>query len=69
MIENDVQQVPMDEFKRKFGEKFFDTALKIILTLKQRLGNEERFTGKIVFTINCRDGGIGGIEAFIQKKL
>lgn len=34
-------------------------------TLRQKLVEEEpTFTGKIDFTIHCKDGGIGSIEAF-----
>jgi len=38
-------------------------------TLSQVLSSEVDFTGTIVFTINCRSGGIGNTEAFVQKKI
>lgn len=38
-------------------------------TLTQVLSSEEDFTGTIVFTVNCRSGGIGNTEAFVQKKI
>jgi hypothetical protein len=27
------------------------------------------FTGKIVVHIDCRNGGVGGTQAFVQKKI
>ena len=69
MTQNAMQQVSLDEFRRTFGEKYFETTINILTTLKNRLTKESRFTGKIVFTVNCRNGGIGNTEAFIQSKI
>jgi len=69
MTQNSVEQVSFDEFRHKFGEKYFETAIDILSTLKRKLTSEGRFTGKIIFTVNCRNGGIGNTEAFIQNKI
>lgn len=37
--------------------------------LLEVLGENKRFTGKIVFTIDCKDGGIGSIGTYVQKKI
>jgi hypothetical protein len=45
-------------------------ALTIIQDLVTRkLDEEQEFTGKIVIELNCNSGGIGNIEAFVQRKL
>lgn len=51
-----------------FGEKTWETALYIANTLKRKL-SRDKFTGKVVFTVNCKNGGIGSTEAFIQNKI
>jgi hypothetical protein len=38
-------------------------------TLEKYLEKREKFTGKIVFSVNCSNGGIGNIEAHIQEKI
>jgi hypothetical protein len=62
-------QIPLSEFKQHFGEKSWDSALKMAQILKDYLNNGSRFTGKIVFTVNCSNGGIGNVEAFVQRKI
>jgi len=37
--------------------------------LKFKFEEEPFFTGRIVYTIDCKDGGIGSYEAFIQRKI
>jgi len=37
--------------------------------IADKLHDEPSFTGKIVYTINCRSGGIGNTEAFVQKQI
>ena len=37
--------------------------------MEKYLGEERNFTGKMVFTVNCRNGGIGNVEAFIQNRI
>lgn len=45
-------------------------ALVIIQDLVTRkLDEEQEFTGKIVIELNCNSGGIGNIEAFVQRKI
>ena len=66
---NRVVQVNLSEFKAIFGEKVFETAAQMASTLKNYLDKGDKFTGKIVFTINCSNGGIGSTEAYIQKKI
>lgn len=64
-----IVQINIDDFKAIFGEKVFETAAYMAGTLKTYLDKGDRFTGKIVFTINCSNGGIGSAEAYIQKKI
>ena len=64
-----VTQVPLEEFKKAFGEKVFTSSLQMASTLKAYLEKGEGFTGKIIFTVNCRHGGIGSIDAYVQKKI
>ena len=64
-----IVQVDLDQFRREFGEKVFDTAVRMAQTMKRRLESEQGFTGRIVFTVDCHRGGIGGVEAYVQKKL
>jgi len=37
--------------------------------LSGTLCKEEKYTGTIVFTVNCRSGGIGSVHAFAQHKI
>ena len=62
-------QVNLNEFKAIFGEKIFETTAQMAGTLKKYLDSTEKFTGKIVFTVNCSNGGVGNTEAYIQKKI
>lgn len=64
-----VVQVNLNEFRAIFGEKTFDSAAKMASILKNYLEKGDNFTGTIVFTVNCRMGGIGNIEAFVQKRI
>jgi len=59
----------LDEIRELLGEKSWDTAYYMAETLRKRLTDDKKFTGKIVFTVNCRNGGVGNTEAFIQKKI
>ena len=62
-------QMKLDEVKQVLGPKTWDTALYIADTLRKYLNGGTKFTGKVVFTVNCRKGGIGNTEAFVQKKI
>lgn len=61
-------QISLDEFKQIFGEKNWEMSLKMAKVMKAYLDADENFTGKIVFNVNCRHGGIGNVETFVQKK-
>lgn len=54
-------------------KKIFSTyaATRVIReTLIQKLIQEEpTFTGQVDFTVHCRDGGIGSIDAFSKRKI
>lgn len=50
----------------RFIKKLQDTMKGVLLEV---LGENKRFTGKIVFTIDCKDGGIGSIGTYVQKKI
>ena len=62
-------KINLDNIKAIFGEKTWDTALIVADTLRKYLNGGNKFTGKIVFTVNCRNGGVGNTEAFVQKKI
>lgn len=62
-------QVDLEKIKSEFGEKTWDVSLHVARVLKNYLKNGDKFTGKVVFTVNCRNGGIGNTEAFVQKKI
>jgi hypothetical protein len=62
-------KVNIDELKQYFGIKSWESALEMAKTMKNYLENENKFTGKIVFTVNCHNGGIGNVEACVQKKI
>ena len=64
-----VAQVRRSEVRAVFGEKVWSSVVKMAKTLKDQLEGNDTFTGKIVFTLDCRDGGIGRTEAFIQEKI
>jgi hypothetical protein len=37
--------------------------------LTEMLDREDKYTGTVVFTVNCRCGGVGNTEAFAQQKI
>jgi hypothetical protein len=43
--------------------------VKMISQLIARYLSEERFTGKIIITIHCRDGGIGRASSTVERDL
>ena len=62
-------QVQLSEVKSVFGEKIWDSVVKMSQTLKQKLDGDSNFTGQIVFTVNCKNGGIGNVSAYIPHKI
>lgn len=42
--------------------------LKLIGQLLARCLTEEKFTGKIIITVHCRDGGIGKAVSNIERE-
>ena len=34
-----------------------------------KIKEEKGFTGKVVYTVHCKDGGIGGTEAAVQRDI
>ena len=62
-------QVSLQQIKSKFGEKTWESAIYFAGTLRKYLNGGKDFTGTVVFTVNCKNGGIGNIEAFVQKKI
>lgn len=64
-----VVQVSLNEFRTVFGEKSYETAMQMAVIMKNYLEKGDRFTGKIVFTVDCNNGGIGNVSAFVQKRL
>ena len=66
-----VMQVKLDlqNLKELFGEKEYEAALKVAGVLRKYLNGGSKFTGKIVFDVNCRNGGIGSVETFVQRKI
>jgi len=64
-----VVQVRLSAVKAVFGEKVWDSVVKMSQTLKQKLEGDTKFTGQIVFTVNCRNGGIGNVSAYIPQKI
>ena len=63
-----VQQTNIDHFLQEFGPENFETAMHMTKILKQTL-SRKNFTGQIVFTVNCRNSGIGNVQAFVQNKI
>lgn len=55
------------------AEKKKETIKKILSDLEDILNfkfdEDPEFTGKIIYSIDCRNGGIGGSEAYVQKKI
>jgi hypothetical protein len=41
--------------------------LDLVAQLLARNLSEERFTGKIIITIHCRDGGIGKATSTVER--
>jgi len=62
-------QVSLSDVKKVLGDKTWRAALAVSKTLNDYFNKQDKFTGKIIFTINCREGGVGNIEAFVQKKI
>jgi hypothetical protein len=67
-------EVAMNEVEIRIIEPILND--KILKTLAymgsiiyEKLKEEKSFTGKIDFTIHCKDGGIGNIEAFSKNKI
>ena len=64
-----VVQVQLNQVRAVFGEKVWESVCRISKVLNERLDAEKDFTGQITFTVNCKNGGIGGVQAYIQKKI
>ena len=61
-------QFSLEDFKMYIGERYVEPALSIIRILKTYL-SAGKFTGTLVFTVNCKNGGIGNISASVQKNI
>ena len=59
---NPEKETPLDNPRR-------ETTDYVDRTIRYVLRNIPDFTGKVVFNVNFRNGGIGGVEAFVQKKI
>jgi hypothetical protein len=44
-------------------------SLKFKGIVREKLTREKKFTGKIVFEVNCNNGGIGGMKVFDQREI
>ena len=66
---NRTVQVSLQEFKKEFGEISWETSLSIAKVLKSYLKEDKNFTGKLVFTVNCRNGGIGNTSANVLTEI
>jgi len=56
--------------KKERREQRTEEALFTIQDIVTRkLEEEPEFTGKIVVELNCNMGGIGTLDAFVQRKL
>jgi hypothetical protein len=64
-----ITPILLNQCKEAFGEKSFETVAQMAIVLRNYLNGGNKFTGKIVFTVNCSNGGIGNLEAYIQKKI
>ena len=62
-------QVCIDDIMKEFGRENFETAMQIAKTLRSYLQTTRNFSGTIVFNVNCRNNGIGNVNAFVQNKL
>jgi hypothetical protein len=51
------------------GENFSKMIVNLAEDVIYKLKEEPNFTGKIIYTINCKNGGIGNTETFIQRRL
>lgn len=48
------------------AEKAADTIRSILV---KKLEDDESYTGKIIFELNCSEGGVGNIDAYIKRKI
>lgn len=48
-------------------KKIYASQLRLGETVHTKLTEEPKFTGKIIFTVHCKDGGIGSTDAAIQR--
>lgn len=62
-------KVRLEQVRSEVGSATFEAAFKMYTILQDYLENGEKFTGKVVFTVNCRGGGVGTVEAHVQKKI
>ena len=56
----------MTEEKQLRAEQAAEVVRNIIL---KKLEEEPTFSGKISLELNCREGGIGTIDAFVKRKI
>jgi hypothetical protein len=54
---------------KKSTKAIFKSQQEIGDILYNKLKEEKDFTGKIVYTIHCNGGGIGGTEAAVQRDI
>lgn len=47
----------------------YGVQLEIAEILFNKMREENKFTGKVVYTVHCKDGGIGGTEAAVQRDI
>lgn len=50
-------------------EKILRVSAEVLNVLLDKLSEEPDFTGQVEFTVHCRDGGIGNVEAFTRRKI
>lgn len=43
--------------------------VEIAEIIYNKIKEENKFTGKVVYTVHCKDGGIGGTEAAVQRDI
>ena len=55
--------------KENLKNQLSEMSDKMISVVESYLTENQKFTGKIVFTVNCNTGGIGNVEAYVQKKI
>ena len=59
----------MTNKQKKYYARFEEATARFKQAVERLLTEDEAFTGKVVFTVNCKQGGIGNTEAHIQKKI